>query len=199
MPAYRTTDHSIVQVLIDAGQLAPEEARHHPMRSVVTSCLGGGENGVLSVDPGWEGEDGERPAFFELIPGDVFLLCSDGLTSEVSDAAISQIVLDQADPEILVSACVGAARSAGGRDNISVLDLVAYESISGRRDAYLKTCILEQSLEQASPVNKFVGSPRGVAKSHNSGTSWLARVWKALLGQQRPAGFREDGRNEDDF
>jgi len=104
-----TDDHSLVGELVRRGQISAEEAEDHPQRSIITRALG--IEGEVTVDHfSWPVRD-----------GDVFLLCSDGLTGMVSDAGVAEI-LGQA-PSLAVAAqqLVAAANEAGGRDNITVI------------------------------------------------------------------------------
>jgi PPM family protein phosphatase len=123
---YRSKDHSIVQVLMEVGQLTEDEARKHPMRSQLTSCLGGGKKSSrLTVDPPWISSavaDALPPAVLAARPGDVFVLCSDGLCGEVPDATLESLVARYGPaPEQLVAELIEAALAAGGRDNITVV------------------------------------------------------------------------------
>ena len=105
-----TTDHSQVQELIDAGYLTPEAARTDPRRNVITRALGAGM-------------DAEADFFtFPVIPGDVVLVCSDGLTGELPDSEIAQIIADTTPDSAAVAAeLVSAALSLGARDNVTVV------------------------------------------------------------------------------
>src|SRR5262245_34462716 len=105
-----TDDHSLVAELVRAGKLSAEEAEHHPQRSVITRALG--------TDP-----DVDADTFVvEARPGDIFLLCSDGLTDMIADHEIVAVLdaargnLDDATREL-----VRAANKAGGQDNITVI------------------------------------------------------------------------------
>src|SRR3954470_18248631 len=105
-----TDDHSLVAELVRSGKLSPEEADVHPQRSVITRVLG--------TDP-----DVDVDTFpVEAQEGDIFMLCSDGLTSMVDDKAILGLVesrrgnLDKA-----ARALVDAANKGGGEDNITVI------------------------------------------------------------------------------
>lgn len=104
-----TRDHSLVQALIDQGRLSEEEAAHHPQRSIITRALG--------PEPSVEVET----RTYRAQAGDVFLLCSDGLTSMVDDETIARVVA--AAPSLSEGAgrLVDAANAAGGRDNITVV------------------------------------------------------------------------------
>ncbi|HPA01115.1 MAG TPA: protein phosphatase 2C domain-containing protein [Chiayiivirga sp.] len=105
-------DHSYVQELIDQGAITPEQARSHPHRNVITQALGVTDPQSLKVEV-LQGE---------LRPGMQLLLCSDGLTEEVDDAHIAQIL---AKTEISAQECVDqlvlAALDGGGSDNITAI------------------------------------------------------------------------------
>jgi PPM family protein phosphatase len=118
-----TEDHSLVAELMRDGKLSQEEAEAHPQRSVITRALG--------TDP-----DVDVDTFtIEARPGDVFLLCSDGLTTMVGDEAILRIVEEhRGDLDRAARTLVGAANSAGGEDNITVvLFEIAAESLEDTR------------------------------------------------------------------
>jgi PPM family protein phosphatase len=104
-----TEDHSLVADLVRSGRLTPEEADTHPQRSVITRALG--------TDP----EVDVDTFTVEAEPGDVFLLCSDGLTTMVDDEEVSQTVARADTLEQAAKALVKAANRAGGEDNITVV------------------------------------------------------------------------------
>ena len=108
--AQLTEDHSLVQELIRSGKLTPEEAEHHPQRSVITRALG--------TDP-----DVDVDTYtVEPQPDDVFLLCSDGLTSMVGDDVILRIVEEhRTDLDEAARQLVASANKGGGEDNITVV------------------------------------------------------------------------------
>ncbi len=124
---YITSDHTPITVLLKLGEITPEEAVNHPMRSVVMSCLGGGkEKAKLSVDPKWN--DNNCPVLRKLLPGDVLVLCSDGLHGEISDSQLQSLVqTHKKTPADLTKACVNAALKQGGQDNISVVAIFVQE------------------------------------------------------------------------
>jgi protein phosphatase len=105
-----TDDHSLVGELIRSGKLTREEAEVHPQRSVITRALG--------TDP-----DVDVDTFVvETQPGDIYLLCSDGLSGMVSDAGILRIVADnRGDLQAAAKALIAAANRGGGDDNITVV------------------------------------------------------------------------------
>jgi protein phosphatase len=117
---YKTADHSIVRLLLDLGKITPEQVPYHPMRSQLTSCLGGKEGkGHFSIDPKW---DDEQPPIYPWHSGDVILLCSDGLHGLVLDERISSRVEECGkDAEKLTNLLIEEALEAGGSDNITVL------------------------------------------------------------------------------
>ncbi len=104
-----TDDHSLVEGMVRDGWISPEEAMVHPQRNVVTRALGVEDE--LLVDA-WE---------LQPVTGDRYLLCSDGLTKELSDAEILGILDGTDDPEEAASSLVQAACAAGGRDNVTVV------------------------------------------------------------------------------
>jgi serine/threonine protein phosphatase PrpC len=118
-----SADHSLVRILVDTGRITEEQALTHPMRSTITSCLGGGPEARLTVDPKWAAE-GPQPAFVDLQPGDTLLLCSDGLWGEVPASEIEALVREgRGKPRLLAEACVAAAHRHGAADNITVAAL----------------------------------------------------------------------------
>ncbi|WP_269045824.1 PP2C family protein-serine/threonine phosphatase [Paenarthrobacter sp. Z7-10] len=113
-----TVDHSEVQELMDLGHITAEEAQYHPRRHVVTRALGLGT---------------ENSADFWLLPvtdGDRILICSDGLTGELGDDRIAEILSADGDPERTCTDLIRAALQSGGRDNVSVVVLDA-ASVTG--------------------------------------------------------------------
>jgi PPM family protein phosphatase len=116
-----TDDHSLVDELIREGRLTPEEAEEHPQRSVITRALGPEE--TVEVDT----------RSFRARPGDVYLLCSDGLTSMVTDARLAEILLQRAGARLRLvgEALIAEANRAGGRDNITVI-LLRLEEVDSK-------------------------------------------------------------------
>jgi PPM family protein phosphatase len=104
-----TVDHSEVRELIDAGLISEEEAAYHPLRNVVTRSLGTEAPPTPDI---W---------VFPPHPGERFVICSDGLSNELSADAINRVVSQIDDPQSAAEALVRAAVEAGGRDNVSVI------------------------------------------------------------------------------
>lgn len=105
-----TKDQTWVQQQIDAGRLTPEQARRHPFSAMLTCALG-----IEDVDLDVQIID------LEPRPGDLFLLCSDGLTAELTDDEIRQQLTDHDDLDAAAGRLVDAANDAGGSDNITVV------------------------------------------------------------------------------
>jgi len=112
-----TDDHSLVAELVRRGELSPEDAEIHPQRSVITRALG--------TDP-----DVDVDAFsVEARPGDVYLICSDGLSDMVDAATLEKIVRSNRDSlETASRALVQAANRGGGEDNITA---ILFEVVDG--------------------------------------------------------------------
>lgn len=106
-----TKDHSLVQRLVDIGQITPEQARHHEHKNVITRSLGARANAPA----------GAEAISIRLKRGDRLLLCSDGLMAHVEDAAIAEILVRRCDPMEASRELVAAANAGGGSDNISVI------------------------------------------------------------------------------
>jgi serine/threonine protein phosphatase PrpC len=104
-----TEDHSLVADLVRSGRLTPDEADSHPQRSVITRALG--TDPQVDVDT----------FMADSQAGDVFLLCSDGLTTMVGDEDITETVGRTSTLEHATKALVRAANKAGGEDNVTVV------------------------------------------------------------------------------
>lgn len=104
-----TRDHSLVEEMRRRGQITQAEAEEHPQRSIITRALGP----EADVDVDVQAVPAE--------PGDLFLLCSDGLTSMLEDETVKEIIVGADSLEDAVTGLVYEANLAGGRDNITVL------------------------------------------------------------------------------
>jgi len=104
-----TVDHSEVQELVNAGVITPRQAMLHPARNVITRSLGRDPMG--SVDT-W---------VFPPYPGECFVICSDGLSNELSTEQIEAVLLESDDAERAATELVRRGVAAGGRDNITVV------------------------------------------------------------------------------
>jgi serine/threonine protein phosphatase PrpC len=142
-----THDHSLVEELIRRGKLTPEQAAAHPQRSIITRALG--------IEPEVEVDTWTYP----MRAGDVVLLCSDGLTSMISELQIAAVLADQPDLERAGDRLIAEANEAGGRDNITVV-LFRLEDV----DAELGVSPLTEELtaidlQPGSPQRDVEGQP----------------------------------------
>ncbi|MGJ0387860.1 PP2C family protein-serine/threonine phosphatase [Microbacterium sp. CGR1] len=118
-----TTDHSVVQELIAAGKISPEEAEGHPYSNVITRAVGASE--LTAPDY----------VTLEVRAGDRFVICSDGLTKELTDYGIQHFLREHADPAAAVDAMLAAALENGGRDNVTLVIVQVADDSSSTSDA----------------------------------------------------------------
>lgn len=131
-----TEDHSLVEELLRGGKLTEEEAFEHPQRSVITRALG--IEPIVEIDT-WT---------YPLRAGDVVLLCSDGLTSMLSEQRVAQLLLEAANLGEAGDRLIAEANAAGGRDNITV--------VLFRVELAAET---EPAVDQPTTITTGVGSP----------------------------------------
>jgi protein phosphatase len=137
-----TEDHSLVDELLRQGRLTPQEALEHPQRSVITRALG--PEGVVEVDTHSYSARG----------GDVYLLCSDGLTTMLPEERLAELLLAYPSLHDAGEALIAAANEAGGRDNITVVLLRLEE---------LDAAAVPLTEEATAPVVEEAGSLDGDA------------------------------------
>jgi serine/threonine protein phosphatase PrpC len=167
-----TQDHSLMAELIRRGKLTEEEAADHPQRSIITRALGPEPD--VTVDT-WT---------YPVRAGDVILLCSDGLTSMVSEAHVAEILRTSAALDRAAQALIDEANRAGGRDNITVI-LFRLEEVGTGLEADQPTVVAApllptptsapnasgvavapppaQSAVRPAPIARRQGPPTGVA------------------------------------
>jgi len=104
-----THDHSLVQLLIETGDITPQEATEHPSRGQITRYVG------------MPGEALPEVLLIDIAAGDRLLLCTDGLTGMVPEQELCDIMLNQRTPRQACRALIAAANEAGGLDNITAL------------------------------------------------------------------------------
>jgi protein phosphatase len=104
-----TADHSFVEEQVRSGQLTAEEAQRSPLRNVITRAIGSSEPTEPEITE------------VDLSPGDVYLLCSDGLTREVRDEKLRSVLNDQKNLTLACTDLVQMANASGGRDNITCM------------------------------------------------------------------------------
>lgn len=120
-----TTDHSFVQALVDAGHITLEEAERHPMKNVLVRALGQAPDLKVDLEP-----------HVNLHVGDRLVLCSDGLTLHLSADEIRDIVMSANDPNVISEQLVKLANERGGKDNVSVIVIIAELSEQTDLSAY---------------------------------------------------------------
>lgn len=135
-----TRDHSLMADLIEAGKITPEEARVHPQRSVITRALGS--------DPLM------RPDIYEIdvATGDKLLLCSDGLSSMITNEQIEAVMRRTADPQRCAAQLVNEAIAAGGYDNVTVI----VADVTGQAEKKMKKAVGKSRRWLALVISLFV-------------------------------------------
>jgi PPM family protein phosphatase len=103
-----TEDHSLVTQLLSSGQISEQEAERFIYKHVITRAIGTRRRILADVDG------------IGMLPGDIFLLCTDGLTDGVSDDEIRTVLNTTSDVEVMAQKLVDAALEAGGKDNVTV-------------------------------------------------------------------------------
>ena len=105
-------DHSLVEALVERGELTPEEAKHHPQRNLITRALG--PDASVQADS----------FYVEWKQGDFLLLCSDGLVNTVSDQEILFEVIHSGEPDTCLARLVALSRQRGAPDNVTAVLLM---------------------------------------------------------------------------
>jgi protein phosphatase len=157
-----TDDHSLVDELMRQGRLTPEEAVEHPQRSVITRALG--IEGTVDVDT----------RSFRGLAGDIYLICSDGLTTMISEQRIAELLRSTPRLREAGEALIAAANEAGGRDNITVV-LLRLEEVGG------DGAVAEQATLTGLPAVRLGG-----AAAQPSGPSTKAHTEPAPAAPRRP-------------
>jgi protein phosphatase len=155
-----TRDHSLVAELERSGQITPEAAEHHPQRSIITRALG--------PEPDVQVDTYTVPGR----PGDVYLICSDGLTSMISDDELAAIMRSAGSLDEAADSLVRAANQSGGKDNITV---VLFRLAEGEAEpapavaeppedetlaGQITTADVQEALEGAAPDATIVAPPQ---------------------------------------
>jgi PPM family protein phosphatase len=154
-----TDDHSLVEEYVRAGRLAPEEAESHPQKSIITRALG--VEADVEVDT----------LTCDANHGDIYMLCSDGLSGMLSEHEMAEILLESSSLEQAAHALVDAANRAGGRDNITVVLFRLSEGEGGIDDrdtlsdeetqTGLHTSHVQTALAAAEAHELTAGGPHG--------------------------------------
>lgn len=162
-----TQDHSLVEELVRQKKLTPEQAAGHPQRSIITRALGPEAN--VEVDT-WT---------YPVRAGDILLLCSDGLTTMISEKQVTEILSEADSLDGTADALIDAANEAGGRDNITVV-LFRLEEVGESGEADQPTMIGVPSPATTSELADTApdaepDDARGVAGSAHTATATVAR------------------------
>jgi PPM family protein phosphatase len=162
-----TKDDTYVQMLVDEGRISPEEASSHPQRSLLTRALDGRD-----IDPEY--------SVRQVLPGDRYLICSDGLSGVVSGDTIAETLRDYVDPQQCVERLVQLALRGGGPDNITVIVADATD---------------QDIVEEAPVVGGAAARDRGMATAADRSTP-AARA--SALAAPRAAAPEAGGSNRDE-
>lgn len=161
-----SVDHSVVQELVDRGDITAEEAHNHPERHVITRAVG---TGIAPEPDYWMLPAGQH---------DRLLICSDGLTTELTVAQILDALTTLTDPQQAADWLVEAAVNAGGRDNVTtiVVDVAAAWN--------------DQDLFGETIARSEQGKPSATRRRAPDGTEWNDELHGATkpVGETKPVG-----------
>jgi protein phosphatase len=182
-----TDDHSLVGDLVRLGKLTEEQAETHPQRSVITRALGPEPNVMVDVE-----EFGARA-------GDLFLVCSDGLTAMVREDKLKPLLVEHTgDLEKLGRELIAAANAAGGRDNITVI-LFMLEEVEAPSDApaaAAEATSEQDTVEYSTFTGEAVKEPRqGVSRpqGHTRRSDELTAAGATRASDEAEAEYRASG------
>jgi protein phosphatase len=165
-----TQDHSLVAELVRSGRLSPKEAASHPRRSVITRALGTDSDVEVDVFS-LRGQD-----------GDLFLLCSDGLTSMLSDEEVARLlVAARADLDEAGKALITAANRAGGEDNITVVMFELEADEAEPEEEAAQELDVAKTLTEADAVPALKPEPKQSPRVHRSRRRALIALALALF------------------
>ena len=149
-------DHSHVAELVDSGLISEPEAANHPERHVLTQSIGVSDE--MALQPG--------TVSGELKAGEQILLCSDGLTDELADANIEQLLRGSANVESQVDTLINAALTAGGRDNVTVV-------MVGESNTTRGPGIATPDMETTQNTGRLIMNEPPMARLTNAKSLWL--------------------------
>jgi len=174
-----TDDHSLVADLVRSGRLTAEEAELHPQRSVITRALG--TDAAVVVDS----------LTVDALPGDVFLLCSDGLTTMVDPESVAKTIAEAPDLDAAARGLVEQANRGGGEDNVTVVLFSFDDGDPADEDTFsdlrVPQALLEQGPDEESrapahpPAEAPLPAPRAPRAPRRGSPRGPARVPRALL------------------
>jgi len=171
-----TDDHSLVEEMVRQGQLTPEQAIEHPQRSIITRALG--PESVVEPDAQTVGAR----------DGDLLLLCSDGLSTMITDDQIAEVLAREESLKLTVRELIAAANEAGGRDNITVV-LLRIEELDGgsisdieQTQVGLTAGQLPLAKEAGASVAAASGVERRMPREPRQADAKRRRRWKPGVG-----------------
>jgi serine/threonine protein phosphatase PrpC len=167
-----TKDHSLVEELRSTGQLTDEQAEEHPQRSIITRALGPEER--VKVDT----------LTVQARPGDVFLLCSDGLTTMVDEERITRIMVGATSLDSAVRSLVDEANRAGGRDNITAVAFRVEEAAVAEEEEERPTLVgpaAEREGLDAAEVRRAAAADRARREAPPRRRLRTAAKWSAAV------------------
>jgi protein phosphatase len=166
-----TDDHSLVADLVRSGQLTPEQADVHPQRSVITRALG--TDSAVVVDS----------FTVEARPGDVYLLCSDGLTTMVPTEVVRRILLESSQLDGAARALIAEANRNGGEDNVTAVlfsvaetlpDEDTMSGLEGLRIPFVPSDVAADAGPAAVQPEPVAGRATPPARARSRSGRWLA-------------------------
>ena len=148
-----TIDHSLVEEMVRRGTIGKVEARNHPDKNIITRAVG--VNSQVEVD------------LFrvELMPGDLILMCSDGLSDLVTDQQIAQTVTNAANLDEACNILIGLALKAGGKDNVTVVTVGIEQEDPGICPVFLRSATSRTRcwlLPKGSKISAPAGADFGI-------------------------------------
>jgi PPM family protein phosphatase len=143
-----TTDHSLVEEFVRRGKITPEEAEVHPQRSIITRALG--------PEPDVEVET----STYSARDGDVYLICSDGLTGMISEDRVAEILRSASSLDAAAKELVAAANERGGRDNITVVLFRLADDAAADEDADTRTDLDAAAVREAAAADERDGGAK---------------------------------------
>ena len=166
-----TEDHTLVGRMVREGRLRPEQAEHHPQRSIITRALG--VDGHVDVDL----------SSLAIREGDRVLICSDGLTSMVDGDTIESVVAGTDDPQAAVDRLIDHANQAGGEDNITAV-ILSFDGNEQRAEAVVRHDTEPQAVD-ASEDDRRSETIQPGARSHDVTGTFDVEALKATAGPSK--------------
>ena len=185
-----TTDHTFVEYLVETGRLTRDQARQHPQRSVLLRVLGDTE-GEVQLDE----------SIREAVPGDRWLLCSDGLSGPVTAETIGEVLAGVADPGQAADQLVDLALRAGGPDNVTavVFDVVKDDPEPQTVPQVVGSAATERlAQERAAAANRKADGEAGTKDSEEASPAAKAAALMATLEERPDSTSKKDSSDVDE-